>query len=174
MLGFYALSVMDSEGPLYGYMLAERIAERTDGAWRPGAGAIYPALNSLTRRKLAIVSSQGRRRVYRITPQGRSVLRRIRRTMAWRSRGGPDLSVLWAEVAGADDLGTFLLLRLRRSLDTIEGALAAPAGSGPSTRGTQSLRADVIAELTRRLESLRRREVRPVAMIPPPHPGGRL
>ncbi len=157
ILGLYALSVMEAEGSLYGYRLSDRVAERTEGDWRPGAGTVYPALESLTRRKLARVSPEGRRRVYRITPEGRSVLERIRGNLAWRSAGGPDLSVLWAEIAGADDLGTFLLLRLRRSLDAVEAALGTSSKRGAPTPGTETLRADVTAELTARLDSLRRR-----------------
>lgn len=173
ILGLYALSVMEAEGSLYGYRLADRIADRTDGAWRPGAGAVYPALESLTRRKLARVISEGRRRVYRITPRGHSVLRQIRRNLLWRTRGAPDLSVLWSEVVGTKDVGTLLLLRLRRSLDAIDAALSAISRSGTSTPGTRSLRANTIAELVARLESLRQGETRPVAVIVARREGGR-
>lgn len=124
LLRFYALAVMDAEGPLYGYMLAERIADRTDGGWRPGAGAIYPALETLTRERLARVSDEGRRRVYRITRQGRDLLRRIRRGMLLRTRGGPDLSRLWSEIAGGSDPGQFLFENFRRRLDGVESYLA--------------------------------------------------
>ena len=173
ILGLYALSVMEAEGSLYGYRLADRIADRTEGGWRPGAGAVYPALESLTRRNLARVTTEGRRRVYRITPRGRSVLRQIRRNLSWRTRGAPDLSMLWSEVVGTDDVGTFLLLRLRRSLDAIDAALGTQARSGSSTLGVRSLRANVIAELAARLESLRQGETRPVAVIASRREGGR-
>lgn len=131
LIGFYALSVMAAEGPLHGYMLAERIADRTDGAWRPGAGAIYPALETLTERQLARVTSEGRRRVYRITPKGRLLLRTLRRGMAWRTRGGPDLGRLWSEIAGVADPGQFMLENLRRRLDGIVNYLSRD-GSDPS------------------------------------------
>jgi DNA-binding PadR family transcriptional regulator len=117
LLRFYALAVMEADGPLYGYSLAERIAERTEGAWRPGAGAIYPALEALGKQKLARATVEGRRRVYRITPAGRQLLRRIRVGMARRVRGGPDLSRLWSEIAGGSDPGVFMLENLRRRLD---------------------------------------------------------
>lgn len=173
ILGLYALSVMEAEGSLYGYRLADRIADRTDGGWRPGAGAVYPALESLTRRKLARVTTEGRRRVYRITPRGRSVLRQVRRNLAWRIRGAPDLSLLWSEVVGTDDWGTLVLVRLRRSLDAVDAALGTLSRPGTSTAGTRSLRADVIAELTARLESLRRGVARPVAVSVRHHEGAK-
>jgi len=152
ILGFYALSVMDAEGPLYGYMLAERVADRTDGAWRPGAGAIYPALEALTRRKLARSTSEGRRRVYRITPEGRSVLREVRRNMAWRFRGGLDLSRLWSEIAGLGDPGRFLIDNVRHRLDSVVSYFAR---NDRMNRETRALREQFREEL--RLAEIRLR-----------------
>jgi len=152
LIGFYALSVMNREGPIYGYELTERIADRTEGSWRPGAGAIYPALSSLARRKLARVSQKGRRRVYRITPAGRALLRRVRRGMAWRSSGGPDLSGIWSEIAGAGDPGQFLFGRVQRHLAGILTYLSGPASKAA---GTAALRHQLGAELHLAEERLR-------------------
>ncbi|HXW67151.1 MAG TPA: PadR family transcriptional regulator [Thermoplasmata archaeon] len=134
ILGFYAIAVMDREGPIYGYQLAERIAQRTDGAWRPGPGAIYPALQALTERGLARASRRERRRLYTITPAGRRWLARVRRHWMVGGGTGPDLSRLWAEVAGAADPGQHLARRLHRQLESLasmlEGDPAARAGTG--------------------------------------------
>lgn len=144
LVGLYALSCMDQDGPVYGYSLANRISERTGGVWRPGPGAIYPALRRLTERGLAKAHGAGRRREYRITSQGRRLLRRIRRERASPGGSGPDLSLLWAEIVGSPDDATFLLHRLRRALDGIETHLY----RDPSPRsGDRHLREDVLAEL---------------------------
>jgi DNA-binding PadR family transcriptional regulator len=140
LLGLYALSAMDRDGLLYGYELADRVAQRTDGTWRPGPGAIYPALEALSERGLARSKVEGRRRVYHITPQGRAFLRLVRRGMLWRTRGGPDLGALWSEVAGHNDPGQFRLERLRRAADSMNSYLAR-IGSGPSE--ARKLRAEV-------------------------------
>ncbi len=151
ILGLYALSVMAREGPVHGYGLAERIAERTGGAWRPGAGAIYPALNGLARRHLARMSRQGVRRVYRITPTGRRMLREVRRRVAWRSRGGLDLSLLWAEIAGVGDPGEHLVSRLGVHLDAIyEYLLRRPSGAADAERLRRAVR-ERLADAERRL-----------------------
>ena len=148
---------------MYGYALAERIAERTEGAWRPGAGAIYPSLQSLVRRGAARVRKEGRRRVYVITPHGRSVLRRIRRQMAGPGPGAPDLSLLWAEIAGAPDAGQHVLRRLHRQLENLDALLARQ----PDARaGTRSLRIAAVEELA---AALRRLEINPPRRVP----GGR-
>ena len=155
LVGLYALACMEREGEVYGYSLADRIAERTEGAWRPGPGAIYPALNMLTKRKLAQSRVKGRRRVYSITPRGRTFLARVRaHTTSWTSRA-PDVSALWAEVWGVEDAGTFLLLRLRRSLDAIDSALASHPPGGPPASNLASLREGVVRELSVHLTHLR-------------------
>jgi DNA-binding PadR family transcriptional regulator len=134
LIGIYALSVMASDGPLYGYMLSERIADRTGGAWRPGAGAVYPALEALIRRRLARRSTEGRRRVYQITTQGRVLLRQIRRNMAWRNREAPDLSRLWSEIAGSDEPAQYLLDHFRRHLDGVVAHFAPRSEDDPHRR----------------------------------------
>ncbi|HTW40432.1 MAG TPA: PadR family transcriptional regulator [Thermoplasmata archaeon] len=129
MLGLYALSVMEREGAIYGYSLTERIAERTDGGWRPGPGAVYPALQSLVRKRLAHPSRDGRRRVYRITPSGRSFLRRLRSGFAGRRRSGPDLGALWSEIVGGADPGQPLLDHLRHHLEGMTSYLERTPGA---------------------------------------------
>ena len=156
LVGLYALACMEREGEVYGYSLASRIAERTEGAWRPGPGAIYPALDRLTKRKLARSRVKGRRRVYSITRRRRALLAHVRaRTTSWTSRA-PDMSALWAEIWGVEDVGTFLLLRLRRSLDAIDSALASHPSGGRSSANLASLRETVAGELAARLDHLRR------------------
>jgi len=123
LLALYALAVMEREGPIYGYSLAERIAERTDGGWRPGAGAIYPALQSLVRRGLARSRSEGRRRTYTISRSGRALLTRVRQGWMGMGRSGPDLGMIWSEIAGVSDPGVHMLGHLRRHLDGISSYL---------------------------------------------------
>jgi len=143
-LTLYALARMERAGPVHGYGISTDIGERTNGAWRPGPGAIYPALNRLVGRGLARRRAVGRRREYTITPAGRELLRRIRARSAPMRQGAPDLSALWSEVMGARDPGAFLLVRLRNAIDAVELHLDRRAGSGS---GVATLRRDALAEL---------------------------
>ncbi len=143
IIGLYSLACMEREGPVYGYFISDRISERTGGAWRPGAGAVYPALQALVARGLASRSGQGRRLEYRITPAGRRALRRLRSQTEPGGRSAPDLSALWGDVVGRRDLGPFLLHRMRRTLVGIETHLARTAG----TAAGRALRAQVVREL---------------------------
>src|SRR5579863_8807351 len=88
-LTLYALALMEREGPIHGYRLAARIEERTEGAWRPGPGAVYPALQRLVRRELARKTRNGRRQEYTITQNGRELLARIRARSAPARPGAP-------------------------------------------------------------------------------------
>ena len=141
LVGMYALHVMAEEGPVHGYAISERIAERTDGAWRPGPGSVYPSLQKLVDGGLAKATTQGPRRVYEITPKGRRLLALVRRRGEWFRRPRPDISALWAEIVGNPGAPAFHLLRLRRAIESLESYLS--GGSAPP-----AFRASVVEELS--------------------------
>jgi len=132
-VGLYALTLMEREGAVHGYGLSERIAQRTEGGWRPGPGSVYPSLAQLVRAGLARSQTRQRRREYSITDRGRTLLRQMRQNGASLRRPRPDLSALWAEVVGPEGVDRFLLLRLRRTLDSIEAQIARASESGTET-----------------------------------------
>ena len=73
------------EGPAHGYALIQRLLERSDGAFDLAEGTVYPALHRLERSGLLRSgwSTDGRRRrVYRLTGKGSTVLAAQRRD--WR------------------------------------------------------------------------------------------
>lgn len=76
------LTVLDDE-ELYGYEIAQRIRERSGGAFGPSEGSLYPALHRLEAEG-ALESTwragdRGpRRRYYRLTGKGRGLLARDR------------------------------------------------------------------------------------------------
>jgi DNA-binding PadR family transcriptional regulator len=55
-----------------GYQLIQEIPARTDGAWRPSAGSVYPSLQQLVDEGLIAPEGTGRRRVYTLTDKGRT------------------------------------------------------------------------------------------------------
>lgn len=73
------------DGPAHGYVLIERLRERSDGAFDFPEGTIYPALHrlegtGLLRSRWADAAGR-RRRVYSLTRRGRTALER--RTHEW-------------------------------------------------------------------------------------------
>jgi DNA-binding PadR family transcriptional regulator len=60
-----------AEGPMHGYQLMQTMAERTQGAWRPSPGAIYPTINQLEDEGLVVTTAEGGRKLVTLTEAGR-------------------------------------------------------------------------------------------------------
>jgi DNA-binding PadR family transcriptional regulator len=66
-----ALVLLDEE-PRNGYQLMQEIERRSDGAWRPSPGAVYPALQQLEDEGLVRTSEREGRKLYELTDEGRA------------------------------------------------------------------------------------------------------
>lgn len=61
-----------SEEPMHGYQVMRELAERSNGAWRPSPGSVYPTLQQLEDEGLVIAEKEGRgRRLFSLTDAGR-------------------------------------------------------------------------------------------------------
>jgi len=72
MLMHYILKSISLK-PRYGYEILQDIDGKTEGAWRPGAGSVYPILKKLMANgfiKADEPTTSGPRRAYSITPKG--------------------------------------------------------------------------------------------------------
>jgi len=65
------LDVLATE-PMNGYQLITQITERTQGAWKPSPGSVYPTLSQLEDEGLVEGDDARGRRVLRLTDEGRS------------------------------------------------------------------------------------------------------
>ncbi len=93
-----------NEQPMHGYQLMQAIAERTNGAWQPSPGAIYPTLNQLQDEGLIGIESEGGRKLASLTEAGRTYL----------AEQGSALADPFAEFAGGADRAD-----LRRGIEEI-------------------------------------------------------
>lgn len=59
------------EQPRHGYEILTELADRSDGAWRPSPGSIYPVLKTLTEEGLVQPEQESGRRVFHLTDEGR-------------------------------------------------------------------------------------------------------
>jgi DNA-binding PadR family transcriptional regulator len=66
-----ALVLLDEE-PRNGYQLMQEIEERSDGAWRPSPGSVYPALQQLEDEGLVRTREIEGRRAFELTDEGRA------------------------------------------------------------------------------------------------------
>lgn len=72
-LRLYLLKLLD-EAPRHGYEVIRLLEERFHGLYAPSAGTVYPRLAKLEKEGLVTHSSEGGRKVYRITDAGRTEL----------------------------------------------------------------------------------------------------
>jgi PadR family transcriptional regulator, regulatory protein PadR len=77
-LDLLLLQVLDNE-PAHGYQVVCQLRDRSQGTFALAEGTVYPALHRLERQGLLAsdwdAHGARRRRVYRLTPQGRNSLR---------------------------------------------------------------------------------------------------
>ncbi len=93
-----AILLLLAEEPRNGYGLMQEIEHRSEGAWRPSPGSVYPALAQLEDEGL--IASDDVRRTYELTDEGRAYVDDNRESL-----GSP-----WDD-AGEDVPGDFVELR---------------------------------------------------------------
>ena len=67
-----ALLVLLAEEPRNGYGLMQEIEARSNGAWRPSPGSVYPALSQLEDEGLVRATESGGRKLFELTDAGRT------------------------------------------------------------------------------------------------------
>jgi DNA-binding PadR family transcriptional regulator len=67
-----ALLVLLDEEPRNGYQLMQELERRSNGAWRPSSGSVYPTLQQLEDEGLVVAGKDDSNRVYRLTDRGKA------------------------------------------------------------------------------------------------------
>jgi DNA-binding PadR family transcriptional regulator len=116
-----AVLLLLSEEPMHGYQLMQEMAARTDGAWRPSPGAIYPALSQLEDEGLVLVTREGGRKLASLTDEGKAHVEEQRESI-----GDP-----FAELREAGDHGS-----LRNAMEQLAGAVHEVARTGSAAQRT--------------------------------------
>ncbi|WP_330341290.1 PadR family transcriptional regulator [Streptomyces sp. NBC_00557] len=58
--------------PMHGYEMIQEIAERSGGAWKPSPGSVYPTLQLLEDEGLIASASEGGKKLFTLTEDGRA------------------------------------------------------------------------------------------------------
>ncbi len=98
-----------AEEPRNGYQIMQEVEERSDGAWNPSPGSVYPALSQLEDEGLIHTEEREGRKVYALTDAGRENVaqRDASRPAPWEQMsdeigdGARELAKLMREVAFA-------------------------------------------------------------------------
>jgi DNA-binding PadR family transcriptional regulator len=67
-----AVLALLAERPMHGYQIIREIEERSDGAWKPSPGSVYPTLQLLADEGLISAEESGGRKTYSLTEGGRA------------------------------------------------------------------------------------------------------
>ena len=99
-----------SQKPCHGYEILQDIDSKTEGAWRPGAGSIYPILKKLRENGYIQGDDNERadRRVYAITQKGLDSLKDDQKLFLSSSEKWMAMRRLFIEMIGPEQLGRFL------------------------------------------------------------------
>ncbi|MCD2498760.1 MULTISPECIES: PadR family transcriptional regulator [Microbacterium] len=66
-----AILALLAEQPMHGYQIIQEIADRSDGAWKPSPGSVYPTLQLLADEGLIEADEAEGRKTYSLTDAGR-------------------------------------------------------------------------------------------------------
>lgn len=81
------LRAADEAGePINGYQIIQQIGDRSEGAWRPSPGSVYPTVQQLQDEGLVENDDERGRRTLRLTDEGR----------AWCAEHADELTEVWA------------------------------------------------------------------------------
>lgn len=131
-----AMLALLAERPMHGYEIMQELSERTNGAWQPSPGSVYPALGRL--REEGFISGEGRgdKQAFTLTDKGEA------EAEALRAGGGPP----WARYAEEQDPEA---ARLRESHEQLGEAVrqVARVGSGDQQQRARA----ALDELRRKL-----------------------
>jgi DNA-binding PadR family transcriptional regulator len=112
LLRYYILHKI-AQKPIHGYEIIQDIDSKTEGAWRPGAGSLYPILKKLVSEGLIKAepepSAEATRRVYQITPKGVESLAHAKEMFTnFQLRFG-SLRRLFIDLIDPENLATFFV-----------------------------------------------------------------
>jgi DNA-binding PadR family transcriptional regulator len=85
-----ALLLLLEEEPRNGYGLMQEIEQRSDGAWRPSPGSVYPALSQLEDEGLVRSKEDDGRKLFELTDAGRAHVEenRAKLGLPWEQEAG--------------------------------------------------------------------------------------
>lgn len=78
-----AILALLAEQPMHGYQIIREITDRSEGAWHPSPGSVYPTLQQLADEGLVKTEESEGRRVHELTDDGRAQAQARAGTLPW-------------------------------------------------------------------------------------------
>ena len=128
-----------AEKPMHGYQIIQEIEARSDGAWKPSPGSVYPTLQLLADEGLVAAEESNGKKTYSLTEAGR----------AEATASAEDKSAPWESFSSRD---TGRTSALPRSGAKLAQAAAQVGRSGTPQQVAQAV--EVLDEARRKLYSI--------------------
>ena len=117
---------MLAKGPESGYSIIQKIDERTEGAWRPGPGTMYPLLKSLLKEGLVKPTGESGgagTKTYALTHRGRGEIDKTRQLFAGAGRKEPVMARLFSDILPGAVFAPLVVRRFRDNAETFRKKL---------------------------------------------------
>lgn len=126
-----------SQKPIHGYEVIQDIDSKTEGAWKPGAGSLYPILKKFVSDGLIKTepgqSDEATRRVYQITQKGQEELVKSKEMfVSFQQRWG-FMRKLFVELIDEEHLATFFVDGSNRQFQLAQELLESKTGKVPDS-----------------------------------------
>jgi DNA-binding PadR family transcriptional regulator len=119
--------------PSHGYELLQDIEEKTEGAWRPGAGSIYPLLKKLVSSGYIKPESPKKvatdQHVYHITPKGKEHVEKARKIFSNASQRWGFMARIWTEMLPPDGLSRYCIDGSKMQFDITREVIESKIGA---------------------------------------------
>jgi DNA-binding PadR family transcriptional regulator len=122
ILRLYILSMLTKQSET-GYSIMGTIEDKTEGAWRPGPGTVYPLLRSMVKEDLLEKAGSGEVGAivkYSITKKGKQELEEMQRTLASAGKKERVMIRLFADMLPAEVWATAFVRRGREIFDVFQ------------------------------------------------------
>ncbi|MBA2308330.1 MAG: helix-turn-helix transcriptional regulator [Pseudonocardiales bacterium] len=131
-----AVLALLAEQPMHGYQIIQEINQRSDGAWRPSPGSVYPTLQQLEDEGLVRTEQADGKRVMHLTDDGTAYVEEHR----------ADLDRVWDSIGddAEDDV-----IALRESVGQVMGATMQVMSAG--TTAQREAAREILVDTRRKL-----------------------
>lgn len=175
ILAYYILHRISLK-PAHGYELLQEIESKTEGAWSPGAGSIYPLLKKLVSQGYIKPEAAKRRfgfeyRAYHVTPKGLRYLSEIREHFAEVGLKWGAMRKIFIDFLGPEQAEKFLVDGSKVQFQMWEEMLESSLGKLPKEQLEYILREHVLLSerhlewAQKKLLQMKARPLSSVAMV---------
>jgi DNA-binding PadR family transcriptional regulator len=166
-----------AQGPVHGYEVIQDIDNKTEGAWRPGAGSLYPLLKKLESEGL-IKAEEGTkeeatRRVYHVTLKGQQSLAESKEMLTNFQQRWSFMRKIFIELIDPDKAANFFVDSSNRQFQLAREILETKSGKMPKADVEYMLKEYVLG-LERQLAwaNEKTKEIKPKIIAPATRPRG--